>query len=273
MGKCSTGFIKETFGSGKSTREVLKDFIMWGFSGTVPATADAAETGTRLVKFTLSGATVKAKQKIRITPTVGTASAAVWNVKLGGQDGVTVSITDDGTPTATEICTALYNALRVQTGVVAATTPAHTVNNPDVYQKFTFTDNTGTLDIEAATAGVSFEVSVSVSGAGAGTGSIATSTITEHAYGFRWEAYSGIESGELERLSGDEWKGTFLADGVLTHGRIQSDDDTGILSTSAVRLQGLIAVANSEITVTHVDGVTGEEVSASIAKLKMASSV
>lgn len=225
------------------------------FGGTEPADADAAQTGTLLCTITNDGATVKVKKKIRITPTPGTSNAGVWAVKL---NETLVSFTDDGTPTATEICTGLFNAWRVASGLIAATTPPHTANNPDVFQKFAFTDNLGTLDIESATAGVAFDYSVSATGAGIGTGTIATSVLVADAYGLRFEAVGDIVSGIIEKLEAQTWRGTNIASGTATHYRFVLDGDTGIFSTVASRIQGQIATANSDMNIRIIQFETGE---------------
>ena len=225
------------------------------YSGSIPATADAAETGTLLCTITNDGASVKAAQKIRFTPTPGTANAAVWSITL---NGTTVSFTDDGSPQPAEICTGLYNAWRVASGAIAVTTPACTINNPDVYQKFTFTDNSGTLDIEAAVAGVAFDYSAAVSGAGAGTGSWGTPTVvTADAYGLRFEAIADVASGILEKLTTQTWRGTNVATGVATHFRLVLDSDDGTLSTSQPRFQGGVSTANSQLNFDSVQFVEG----------------
>lgn len=215
------------------------------YSGSVPATADAAVTGTLLCTITNNGASVKAAQKIRFTPTIGTANGGIWTISL---NGTSVSYTGTGAPeTPSEVCTGLYNAWRVASGAIAVTTPACTINNPDVYQNFTFTDNTGTLDIEAAVAGTYFDYSATVSGAGAGTGSWTTSVITADAYGLRFEAAGDVSGGILEKLATQTWKGTNVATGVASHFRLVLDGDTGTASTSECRWQGLVSTANAEL--------------------------
>ncbi|RJP48706.1 MAG: hypothetical protein C4586_08280 [Anaerolineaceae bacterium] len=206
--------------------------------------ADLAETGTLLCTITGSGASVKAAQKIRFTPTPGTANGGVWGITL---NGTLVTFTDDGTPTAAEICTGLYNAWRVASGAIAVTTPACTINNPDVYQKFTFTDNTGTLDIEATVAGTAFDYSASISGAGAGTGAWATSVITADAYGLQFEPVADISQGIIEKLSTQEWKGTVATAGTATHYRLILDADDGQLTTTQKRVQGTVNTANGDL--------------------------
>ncbi len=221
------------------------------YAGAAPATADAAVAGTLLCTITNGSATVKAKQKIRFTPTPGTANAGVWGITL---NGTLVTFTDDGTPTAAEICTGLYNAWRVASGLIAVTTPACTINNPDVYQKFTFTDNGGTLDIEAATAGTAFDYSTSITGAGAGTGSWTTAQQTADAYGLRFEdAAAGI----IEKLASQTWSGVAANAGTSVYFRLVLDSDDGTLSTTQPRIQGNCSTANSDLNLSSLTFVAG----------------
>lgn len=225
------------------------------YAGAIPANADAAVSGTLLCTITNDGAVAKSKQKIRFTPTVGSANGGVWGISL---NGTLVTFTDDGSPTPTEICTGIYNAWRVASGLVAATTPAYTVNNPDVYQKFAFTDNTGTLDIESATAGVAFDYAASITGAGAGTGSVAMAVVTADAYGLRFEDAADVTTGILEKLASQTWRGTNVTSGVASYFRLVLDADSGAASTTDPRIQGQISTANSDLNLKSVQFETGD---------------
>lgn len=263
MIRLSTGLRNQWLGNKKSLRDIFNfacSKINIYAATALPATADAAVTGSLLATITRASVTTKAKKKIRITPTAGTANAAEWNVTL---NGVKITFVDDGTPSATEICTGLYNAIRAAADTTAFTTPSCKLNIPDLYGNFTLTDNTGTLDIEAATSGEDFDISVSVSGAGAGTGSMATSTTTEDAYGLKFEAYTDIASGILEKLSTDTWSGVAAADGTAVYARLVLDSDTGVLSTTEPRIQGQVAVSGGDFNLSHIDVVTGETVTIS----------
>lgn len=245
----STG-LRNKLQASKSLREILNrgcaKLIYYG-GAAAPATADAAATGSQLIVFTNDSATVKAKQKIRFTPTPGTANAAEWSITL---NGTKVSFTDDGTPSVAEICTELYNAWRAASGATAVTTPSCTINNPDVYQLFTLTDNTTSLDIESSTAGISFDYSAAVEGAGAGTGSWATSEITADAYGIQFEAAADVSSGIMELLSTQTVSGLGLVAANAVYWRLVLDADDGTLSTTQDRIQGSIATANADIIMT-----------------------
>ena len=211
------------------------------YSGAIPASADAAVTGTLLNTITGGGASAKVKQKIRFTPSVGDGAANDWTITL---NGVSFKFVDSGALTAAQICTGLYNLILAGNGT-AITTPAGTITIPDVNAKFTLTDNTGTLDIEAAVAGVAFDYSATVSGAG--TGSWTTTVMAADAFGLQFEAIADISAGIIEKLASQDWKGTNVASGAATHWRLVLDGDTGTLSTSEVRIQGQINTAGSDV--------------------------
>lgn len=253
----STGSMKKCFTGGKL--EIR--------SGAAPATADAAATGTLLYTIVNAAAVAKVKQKIRFTPTPGTANGGVWNIILNGH---TFSFTDDGTPSVAEICTGLYNLIRAGIRTTAITTPAGAITIPDVDGLFVLTDNATSLDIEAATAGIPFDYSATVTGAGAGTGSWATAIQTADAYGLQFEDASAITLGELEKLSTQTWSGIAVADGTPGYFRLVTDADAGGLSTTLPRFQGTVStVAGSDMVITHATVTTGETINVDSAKFRI----
>lgn len=254
-----TGNIMVSTGARNQNHQKLREIFSGGhinfYEGSAPATSDAAATGQLLFKVTRASLTSKAKRKITITPTVGSAASAVWNLTI---NGTKVSFTDDGTPSTSEVSTGLYNAIRVAAGIVAVTTPPCTINDPSLYGLIVATDNTGSISIEAATEGVTFSSEVSVTGAGAGSGSMAIVEDVADAYGIHFEDAVDIENGVLEKLASEVWSGVALADGTVGYWRLVQDSDTGALSTSQPRIQGLVNTSNSAITIRNVNIYTGE---------------
>jgi hypothetical protein len=263
--RVSTGTRNQMLGY-KNLRDIFDGCYLKIYSGTIPDTADAAVTGTLLATITNASIIVKAKQKIRFTPTTG-GTTGTWTIVL---NGVTFTFTDDASPTAAEICTGLYRL--INTGQAAsskyftnstdgAITAGGIINDPKIYRLFALTDNTGTLDIEAATAGVPFDYSATATGAG---NSMATSIQTADAYGLRWEAYADIASGIIEKLSSQTWSGVAVAEGTATYGRFVLDSDTGGSSTSEPRIQGYCGTTSTaEIRLSHTAIVTGETLTCS----------
>ena len=260
--KVSTGHAKYLHGIGSVIKAYTGGRIDVYGGAAEPATGDAAAAGTKLYSITnnakIPGVDVKAKQKVRITPTPGSAAAAEWNVTL---KGVKATFIDDGSPDAAEICTGLYNLIRAMIGATSITTPAGKINIPDVNGAVVLTDNGGTLDIEAAVAGVPFKLEVSISGAGAGTGAMAMTTLTEDSYGLQYEDPSDITAGVLEKLASQTWAGKAVADGTPNYFRVVTDADTGLSSTDLPRMQGTIStVAGAAMEISHSAVKNGETI-------------
>lgn len=237
------------------------------YSAPVAPTAGGAATGTKLYTLTRNGLTVKAKQKIRFTPTPGTANAAEWNITLFG---VKFTFIDDGTATPAEICTGLYNLIRAAIGTTSITTPAGKLNIPDIFGAFTLTDNATSLDVEAAVAGVPFTYAASVSGAGAGTGAWTTAELVADAYGLQFEDSTGVSAGELELLAGLALAGACVANGNPAYFRLVTDGDDGSQSSTLPRVQGLISVAaGGDAQISNSAVAIGQIINVSTFKLRV----
>lgn len=248
--------VRDKMLAGENLRDIFNDGCskILCYSGTAPASADAAATGTLIATITGEGITVKAKQKIRFTPVIGTATAGDWQITL---NGVTFKFVGDGTVTIAEVCTGLYNLIRAAQRTTAITTPPGAITIPGIDGLFTLTDNTTSLDIEAATAGVAFDYSSTVDGAGAGTATFGNAVVTADAYGLRFETDADATAGIIEKLASQTWKGDAVATGVVSHFRLVRDADTGVLSTTEPRIQGSIGVSGADMNFNTVQWVTG----------------
>lgn len=226
-------------------------FKMGLYSGSIPASADAAVTGTLICTVTGGGETAKAKKMVRYTP-VTSGTTGTFSITL---NGVVYTFTDDASPTVAEVCTGLYRLINTAQGATSkyfttatdgAITAGGRINIPGIYQKFTLTDNTTSLDIEAATAGEDFDYSATATGAG---NSISTAVITEDAYGLKFEAVADIASGVIEKLASQTWSGENAADGVVSHYRIfeDGDDQTVAQGTTYFRIQGQVSTAGADL--------------------------
>ncbi len=244
----------------------LRDIINKGcfkikiYSGAVPVSADAAETGALLCTITSAGAVAKAAQKIRFTPATS-GTTGTFSITLNGHQ---FTHTDDASPTVAEVCTALYRLINTAQGTAAkyftnstdgTIAAGGSMNISGLYRKFTLTDNGTSLDIEAATAGDAFDYSATATGAG---NSIATSTVVADAYGLKFEAIADIAAGIIEKLATQTWEGINSSTGVASHYRIVADADTGVLSTSEDRVQGLVSTANADLNFKTVQFDAGD---------------
>jgi hypothetical protein len=248
-GMLSTAVLNQM--AGKSPlNEILKDCICKIYIGAIPTAsggypaADSAVSGVLAATITTGGATSNTTHKIRVTPVIGDQVGSTWSITL---NGVTANFVDDSSPTVAKICTGLYNALTAISGGAIAS-PACTFNIPDVFGLFTLTNNSTSLDIAASAAGVSFTYSSAVTGGTGSTGSLGIAVTTAPAMGLRFEAYSDVSLGVLEKLAADTWSGVAVAAGPLGYARFVLPSDDGLASQSQVRLQ---------LPVTTGSGTTG----------------
>lgn len=68
---------------------------------------------------------------------------------------------------------------------------------------------------------------------------------------------SAATAGVLPKASGETWSGTNVATGVATFFRHVLAADDGSASSSAVRIQGTVAVAGADLNLTSVSLVSG----------------
>jgi len=222
------------------------------FSGTIPASADAAETGTLLNTIKNDDAAAKVKRKLTITP-VTSGTTGTWTF---AHNGVTATWTDDGSPSVAEVCAGMVAMIKALTGEANATTPNFAVTAGPTYHSVDAVNNTTNFTIEAHTAGINFDAAFSATGAG---NSFTVDETTEDAYGLQFEAAADVALGVMEKLATQTWKGTNVASGVASHARLVLDGDTGTLSTSAVRRQFGVSTANSELNLPTVQFDSGSK--------------
>ena len=262
----STGLV-DLMAASKSMKDAIGPFEIrvFGLTGgtSVPATADAAEVGQLLARLTRTGTTTKVARAVTVTPTAGTANTASWDVTI---NGVKISFTDDASPTATEICTGLYAAIRAAVGTTGVTTPACALNIPGLYGAVTVVNNTTYLTITAAVAGTPFTCVTGVSGAGAGTGTLITVETVADAYGLQFEDYADVLAGVMELKAGMIPNGLGLVAGTnsAVYARLVGINDDGTLSTSQPRMQGLCGVTGADFNLSHTDITLGDPITCSM---------
>ena len=246
----SDGLKNQLLGS-YSVRDILRGGHIDVYPSPAPANANAAAAGTKLLKITRSSLVSKVAQVVRITPTAGSAAGASWRVTVNGD---TVKFTDDGSPTAAEICTGLTNLLTVLAGG-ALTTPAGIIVSARCNLTFTVTNNGNTIDITSATAGIPIDVTAELA---AGTGSIGTgasliaATTVLDAYGISLDLTS-ITTGLITKPAGEVWSAAGLADGTAGYFRFVRDDDDGTLSLTQPRIQGIVSTSNAPLIIKNIN--------------------
>lgn len=236
--------------AGKSLRDIFRGCKMQVRTGAA-ALPDAAVAGTLLYTITRSSLDSKVAQVMTVTPTAGTANTAHWKVTVNGSTAVFI---DDGTPSAAEICTGLTNILNVMAGG-GITTPTDHIDIANCHDAYTVTNNTTSIDITSATAGVPIDVSSTVTpGSGSvGTGTLVTTTKTADAYGISLEVTP--DSGVIEKDSGETWSGVGLTDGVVGHFILMTLDDPGTADNSGTypRIVGAVNTSNAACIVKNVN--------------------
>jgi hypothetical protein len=248
--------LQNKLAANNSMKGILEPFIVNVYGGsTIPATAGAAELGTKLLTLTNASATAKVAQIMHVTPaTAGTTGT--WSVTVNGDQ---VTFTDDTTPTVKEVVEGLKAALDALVGG-AVTTPACTIQTAKCHDKFTVTEDDTKLVITSASAGVPITVTSTCTGAG---NTLTTTTSVADAYGLMFEAEGDVASGILELLSTMTASGTGLAAGTALYARVVGIDDTGVLSTTEPRIQCSVGTANADLILDTVSIKVSRTVTAS----------
>jgi hypothetical protein len=227
--KQSTGFRNARL-SGDSVRKIFADAKVETYSGTAPASADDAATGTKLIIFTKASGPLSAGE-------VSTAKEATHLITSHAV-GETFSLVINGTTytylvpaedaTAIEIAARLAALVDVDPAVEACA------------------GGTATIYIRSTFPGVTFTITK------AGTG---TTTLVDDAVanaisdGLKFLAAS---AGVMSKNT-DVWSGVGLAEGTAGYCRMVTSSDDGTLSTTQKRLQGNAGTSGTEMTLTSIN--------------------
>ena len=108
--KCSDGLILAVANAGGWWDQIQNGVLDW-WSGSEPATANLAATGTLLATLTKSGSAWTAETRAQWKITLGGSSGSVNTIKLGGVEvlGTAVNFTTDLTTTAALVATTINN--------------------------------------------------------------------------------------------------------------------------------------------------------------------
>lgn len=242
----STGLVNFMADSG-SARTALANSRIDVYTGTQPASADDAISGTLLVTLTKGGGSFTAETLPQWKFTISGASGSIDSVKIGGVECLfaAVSFTTDLATTA---------------AAVAANITAH----------FGFPDYRATSD------GVSAVIITGPVGSGAtlnglsvvvtattltvvyndtgATGAVFTSGVTcVNGCNFQFPATAGVLTKETT-----DWSGVAVATGTAGWFRIYSDaSDTKGASTSFKRLDGAISTSGAELNLSSTAVTSG----------------
>ena len=236
--KYSTGLRDFMLGEG-SFRKAMDDCVLKIFSAPIPADADAAQTGTLLCTITKAGATVDptefsvAKQAL-IDITVAAHPFTVI-VAINGTDYTYTSVADDDS--------LLKTARKVS--LMLSTIPEIEAN--------ALGEANGKISIKSRIAGLTFTIAKG----GGGGGGTATWAITDNTIAnSRCDAlqFGAPASGVIAKAV-ETWQGDNVAGGVAAYFRLVRPNDTGALSTTELRVQGSVGLADADLNLPSVQFV------------------
>jgi hypothetical protein len=224
------------------------------YSGTKPATADLAVTGTLLATITSSAGTktneVLATGVLTIS---GTTSGTVDTCTLMGIDilGGAVTHTGDNNTMATAVALKI-NRNPANNLVVASSTGASGVITLTALPGFGTTLNAGALTFTSTTTTTAVTSTTMGSGTGGGVAGVAAA----NALRMDFDAAAGVFTKDATQT----WSGTAVATGTAGWFRYcGSVVDAGVLDSSAVylRMDGSIATSGSDMNMSSTSVTSG----------------
>lgn len=232
--KFSTGLVNFMLNKG-CLKKAFEDCVIEIFSGTAPATADAAEGGaTLLCKLTKNAQQVDSDEvSISKQSMIEITVASTGNTVIVAINGVdytysVLAADDDLRKVARKVALMLSGIPEVRAIALAS-------GSAD-----------GKIAIQSRIAGLSFTIAKG----GGGGGGTATWIVTDNLIAnSRSDAlqFGTVSAGKISKEAGQIWSGVNLANGVASWFRIVLPGDDGLASTTQLRIQGAIATSGAEI--------------------------
>lgn len=247
----STGCVN-AIASGFGWRAALRDGRLYIYTGTQPANADTAPSGTQLVVFTVSGgeytAPVKAQAKITLTG----SSGSVGTITVGGSAfnllSAAVDFSTDLTSTAAAVA-ANINARQNPLNITATSSAADVLLHAPYW--LGALANGLTLAATATTLGASINGGTSTKFGGTGAPAAGVSAV--NGLNLLYPASAGVLTKDAS-----VWQGLATAGGTAGWFRFVAGGSAAAgASTTDVRFDGSIATSGADINVastTIVDG-------------------
>ena len=245
--RVSTEF-RNRISEGYGIRELLRDGRIYVYSGSQPATADTAPTGTLLATYTLSGGTYTAPASSQADITISGSTGTIDTITVGGSavdllGGTPVAITAGSLGSSADNIAAQINAVQNPLNITAASDSVDTITlscpvwmgaNADGLTVAT-TQTTSTVSINGGS-----------SSAFGGTGSPQGGTTAVNGLNFQFPASSGVLSKETT-----VWQDT-SADNTGTAGwfRFVAGGSSVSGGTSEVVFDGNVATSGGDLNMT-----------------------
>jgi hypothetical protein len=236
----SSGAVAAMMGA-MSYRHLWSDFVLDLYGGvTPPATADAAATGTKLVRITVGSNALTTTYSVAQIYTAVLANRTAANT-------VKFNVTVDGVGPTTYTYT--FSASD-SSDLIAAVNVARwlKLNVPQISA--------------IAYAGLSLVIqglpglSVTIADGSGTTAVTVTSIQASSRSGIYTLQFGPPVSGVINKTS-DVWSGVGLATGVASYGRLVLPTDDGALTSTEIRAQGAVATSGAEITMSNTTITSG----------------
>ncbi len=228
---------------GSNTRKMFSDFVLDLYNGTAPATADAAATGSKLVRITVGSGAVTST--MRSVPQVYTLVAA----NRTNANTVKSTITLDGVgPT---INTYTFATAIDDSDIHAAVNIAYWLET--LYPALQCTPYAAlSLVVQCKIPGLALVMTD-----GGGTTALATTEIHAYSRASIYTLQFGPPTAGVISKTADVWSGVGLIAGVAGYGRLVLPTDDATLSTTQIRAQGNVATSGAEITMSNTTITVG----------------
>lgn len=241
----STGLVNFMADSG-SARTALANARMFVYTGTQPASADDAVTGTLLVTLTKGSGAFTAEVLPQWKFTLAGSAGSVDSVKIGGVECLSeaVSYTTDLATTAASVAANI---------TAAFTTPDYRATSSGASITITGPVGSGASLNSLSVVVTNTTLTTTYNDTGA-TGAVFTTGVTcVNGCNFQFPAVSGVLTKETT-----DWSGVAVATGTAGWFRIEADpSDNKGSSTTFRRLDGAISTSGAELNLTTTTITSG----------------
>ena len=236
--KYSRALLNEITG-GKPVRQALEDFVLDVYDGVCPTNPEDARTGTKLARYTLSGAAIA---------TTDRGTPRVYQITIPNateNNTVIINVTVDGVGPTSYIYTIVTADT---TDIKVAIKVARMLNDIDQLSAIADQVATGpaTLWVQGRIGGLDLTL--------ANGGGTTTATVTAKQASARVNTlqFSKPTAGVISKPTADTWQcSSNLATGVAGYFTLCTPDDTGAIDTTYVkkRVQGTLATVGGDATI------------------------
>lgn len=238
--KISTGLRNFLTGEG-SLRKAFEDAVIKIYSGVAPSSPDDAASGVLLATITKASGAVTAGD--RSTP-------RRYKVNIGSHgSGETfkLNVTADGVGPTTYTYT---NTPDAGDADAVAKGVARMINDIPQLRAVAAEAGTGNLYVQGNIDGLDFTLAD-----GSGTGTLTVTSVEASARANTLQL--GAPAAGVISKNSDIWSGVAVATGTAGYFRVLTSLDTGVLSTTEVRMQGNISTSGAELNLSNLNIVIG----------------